>query len=138
QIINTLGLSPNSLRLGGDAVFEASIEAQQVFIDNPNIEQGGDVGRMMQTARWNADLERPYIHTGYVSFDSSEGGLEIRRFDLDGKERRLDGVDMHTRLFKVNAEGGTYFHFSEGEFYMEDMSDRPATRRGFILKRIEP
>src|SRR5690625_5029600 len=138
QIINTLGLSPNSLRFGGDAVFEGSIEAHQLFIDNPNIEQDGNVGLMMQTAIWNDDLERPYIHTGYVSFDSSEGGLEIRGFDLDGKERRLDGVDMHTRLFKVNAEGGTYFHFSEGEFYMEDMSDRPATRRGFIHKRIEP
>ncbi|WP_286164872.1 MULTISPECIES: phage tail spike protein [Clostridia] len=83
---------------GATGTFSGEVEAAQLFIRNPKIEQEGGVGLQLQTAMWQSSTSRPFRKTGYIDFNTLNNALEVRRYNEQGAEYALDGFSMHAKV----------------------------------------
>lgn len=89
---------------GASGTFKGSIETPRLNIHNPDIKWDGGVGLTMQVAKWQADVNNPYIETGKVLFNTANNALEVYMLDLNGVEVPLDGFSVNAKAFKLQGK----------------------------------
>lgn len=90
---------------GASGTFKGSVEAKELIIDNPRIEQEGFTGLTMQLAQWQESTSRPYRKVGYAQLSTNgESGVMIQGIDNNGN-------DVTLKNFQVTAERSLFTGF---------------------------
>ncbi|AUJ26542.1 phage tail spike protein [Virgibacillus dokdonensis] len=82
---------------GATGTFSGEVEAAQLIIDNPDIEQDGGVGLRLQTAMWQESTSKPFKRTGHLEFNTLNDALEIYKVNLSGNEVPLNGFRINVK-----------------------------------------
>ena len=96
---------------GATGTFRGSIDTPMLTVGTDKIEGYDEFGLRLQTAQWQADLDNPFINTGYIVFNTLNDALELYKVDLTGKEVDLAGFRVNAKIMEFLGDVRAYGFF---------------------------